>query len=59
MAKQRTIETIPYQNNELLKLDQYYNKNNEQETIVSKAEEKVKKIKQNKSRVKGTNHWSS
>ena len=59
MAKQRTIERIPYQNNELLKLDQYYNKNNEQETIVSKAEEKVKKIKQNKSRVKETNYWSS
>ena len=26
MGKQRTIETILYQNNELLKLDQYYNK---------------------------------
>ena len=59
MAKQRTIETIHYQNNELLKSDQYYNKNNEQETIVNKAEEKVKKIKQNKSRVKETNYWSS
>ena len=44
MAKQRTIETILYQNNELLKLDQYYNKNVEQETIVRKAEEKVKKL---------------
>ena len=44
MTKQRTIETILYQNNELLKLDQYYNKNIEQETIVRKAEEKVQKI---------------
>ena len=26
MAKQRTIETILYQNNELLKLNQYYNR---------------------------------
>ena len=41
MAKQPTIETILYQNNELLKLDQYYNKNIEQEITVSKAEEKV------------------
>ena len=41
MAKQRTIETILYQNNELLKLDQYYNKNIEEEITVSKAEEKV------------------
>ena len=44
MAKQRTIETILYQNNELLKLDQYYNKNIEQVIIVSKAEEKVQKL---------------
>ena len=44
MTKQRTIETILHQNNELLKLDQYYNKNIEQETIVRKAEEKVQKI---------------
>ena len=44
MTKQRTTETILYQNNELLKLDQYYNKNIEQETIVRKAEEKVQKI---------------
>ena len=44
MAKQRTIETILYQNNELLKLDQYYNKNIEQEITVSKAEEKVQKL---------------
>ena len=44
MAKQRTIETILYQNNKLLKLDQYYNKNIEQEIIVSKAEEKVQKL---------------
>ena len=44
MAKQRKIETILYQNNELLKLDQYCNKNNEQDTIVRKAEEKVKKL---------------
>ena len=58
MTKQRTIETILYQNNELLKLDQYYNKNIEQETIVSKTEEKVKKNKQNKLRVKETNYWS-
>ena len=58
MIKQRTIETILYQNNELLKLDQYYNKNIEQETIVSKTEEKVKKNKQNKLRVKETNYWS-
>ena len=40
MAKQRTIETILYQNNELLKLNQYYKKNIEQETIVSKAKKK-------------------
>ena len=44
MTKQRTTETILYQNNELLKLDQYYNKNIEQETIVRKDEEKVQKI---------------
>ena len=41
---QRTIETILHQNNEPLKLDQYYKTNIEQETIVSKAEEKVKKV---------------
>ena len=40
MTKQRTIETIPYQNNELLKLHQYYNKNIELETIVGNAEKK-------------------
>ena len=45
MAKQRTIETILYQNNELLKFDQHYNKNIEQETIVSEAEEKINKLK--------------
>ena len=44
MAKQQATETILYQNHELLKLDQYYNKNIEQETIVRKAEEKVQKI---------------
>ena len=44
MAKQTTIETILHQNNELLKLDQHCNKNVEQETIVSKAEEKVNKL---------------
>ena len=44
MAKQRTIETILCQNNEVLKLNQYYNKNIEQETIVSKAEEKINKL---------------
>ena len=44
MAKQRTIKKILYQNNELLKLDHYYNKNIEQEITVSKAEEKVQKL---------------
>ena len=44
MAKQRTIETIHYQDNELLKLNQYYNKNLEQETIVCKAEDKINKL---------------
>ena len=44
MTKQRTIETILHQNNELLKLHQYYNKNIEQETIVRNAEEKVEKL---------------
>ena len=44
MAKQRTIKTILYQNNELLKLDHYYNKNIEQEITVSKAEEKLQKL---------------
>ena len=43
MTKQRTIETILHQNNELLKLHQYYNKNIEQETIVRNNEEKVEK----------------
>ena len=41
---QRTIETILHQNNEPLKLDQYYKTNIEQEIIVSKAEEKAKKV---------------
>ena len=59
MAKQRTIEAILCQNNELLKSDQYYNKNIEQETIVSKVEEKVNKLRKNMSRVKETNYWSS
>ena len=44
MAKQQTTETILYQNNELLQLKQYYNKDIEQETIVSKAEEKINKL---------------
>ena len=44
MAKHWTIETIPYQNNDLLKLDHYYNKNIEQEITVSRAEEKVEKL---------------
>ena len=44
MTKQRTIETILHQNNELLKLHQYYNKNIEQETIVRNAEVKVEKL---------------
>ena len=44
MAKEQTIETILYQNNELLKLGQYYNKNIEQETLVSKAEENINKL---------------
>ena len=44
ITKQRTIETILRQNNELLKLHQYYNKNIEQETIVRNAEEKVEKL---------------
>ena len=56
MAKQQATETIVYQNHELLKLDEYYNKNIEQETIRSKAEEKVKsKISQES---KETNYWS-
>ena len=41
MTKQRTIETILHQNNEILKLDQYYNKIIEQETIARNFEEKV------------------
>ena len=48
MTKQRTIETILHQNNELLKLHQYYNKNIEQETMVSNAEKKSRKTKQTK-----------
>ena len=44
MTKQRTIETILHQNNELLKLHQYYNKNIEQETIIRNAEKKVEKL---------------
>ena len=59
MTKQRTIETILHQNNELLKLHQYYNKNIEQETIVRNDEKKKsRKTTQNKSRVKETNYWS-
>ena len=44
LTKQRTIETILHQNNELLKLHQNYNKNIEQEIIVGNAEEKVEKL---------------
>ena len=44
LTKQRMIETILHQNNELLELHQYYNKNIEQETIVWNAEEKVEKL---------------
>ena len=44
MTKQRTIKTILHQNNELLKLHQYYNKNIEQETIVRNAEKKVEEL---------------
>ena len=44
IAKQRIIETVLYQNNEILNLDQYYNKKAEQETIINKAEEKVNKL---------------
>ena len=44
ITKQQMIEAILYQNNELLELDQCYNKNIEQETIVSNAEEKVSKL---------------
>ena len=44
MTKQRTIETILHQNNELLKLHQYNNKNIEQETIVRNAEKKLEKL---------------
>ena len=44
IRKQRTIEKSFHQNNELLKLHQYYNKNIEQETIVRNAEEKVEKL---------------
>ena len=40
MAKQRTTETILYQNNEFLKFEQYYKNNIEKETIVRKAEKK-------------------
>ena len=48
MTKQRTIETILHQNNELLKLHQYYNKNIEQETMASNAEKRSRKTKQKK-----------
>ena len=42
MAKQRTIETILYQNNELLKLNQYYNKDIELSKKTSLARLKKK-----------------
>ena len=58
MAKQWMIETILYQNNELLKFDQNYNKNIEQEITVSKAEEKVQKLNKISQESK-TNYWSS
>ena len=44
MTKQRKIETILHQNNELLKLDKQYNKNIEQETIVRNSEEIVENL---------------
>ena len=45
ITKQSTIETILHQNNELLKLHQYYNKNiEEKEKKVKHAEEKVEKL---------------
>ena len=44
------IETILYQINELSELDQYYNKNIEQETIANKAKEKINKLKNKKSK---------
>ena len=44
ITKQRKIETILHQNNELLKLDKYYNKNIEQETIVRNSEEIVENL---------------
>ena len=44
LTKKRTIEMILHQNNELLKLHQYYNKNIEQEIIVGNAEEKIEKL---------------
>ena len=44
MTKQRVIVTILHQNNKLLKLDQYYNKNTDQETIVRNSVEKVEKL---------------
>ena len=43
MTKQRTIETILHHNIELLKLDQYFNKNIKQETTVRNSKEKVEK----------------
>ena len=44
ITKQRKIETILHQNNELLKLDKQYNKNIEQETIVRNSEEIVENL---------------
>ena len=44
MTKQQAIVTILHQNNKLLKLDQYYNKNTDQETIVRNSVEKVEKL---------------
>ena len=44
MEKQGMIETILYQDNELLKLNQYYNRDIQQETIARKAEEKINKL---------------
>ena len=43
MTKQRTIEMILHHNIELLKLEQYFNKNIEQESIVRNSKEKVEK----------------
>ena len=44
MTKQQAIVTILHQNNKLLKLDQYYNKNTDQENIVRNSVEKVEKL---------------